>query len=484
ALFVALPLGAFIAFSISKGFLNLFNIDYEVFQVSRQAITFQVLAAILVPLLAALWPVLSGATITVREAIASYGLGGDFGNSKLDRLVERVAQKILSAPYAIAIGNMFRRKGRLIFTQVALITAGAMVLMVMSLSASINFSLDNETARNDYDTIVFFEDEERIDRVVALAQSLPDVETAEVRFSHSASILRQGQRASEAGIGTQLVGLPNSSDMFQPIVVAGRWLLPEDGRAIVIYEKTAEDNNINLGDTVTLDLNQQGKSDWMVVGLYTQIFSGFGSFDSIYANRDAVFQTIGTYNRGSGLYVRTHSHDEESVNKITEQLKMVYDAENIKVNSTQTALEIRQQADSTFAISISMLFSMAVIVAVVGGVGLMGALSISVVERTREIGVMRAIGARSLTIMGMFMTEGVLQGFFSWFIVVPLSFILARPMADALGQVMFSANLDYRYNLKAVLVWLAIVLIIAMLASIIPARNATRISVRDSLAYQ
>jgi putative ABC transport system permease protein len=119
----------------------------------------------------------------------------------------------------------------------------------------------------------------------------------------------------------------------------------------------------------------------------------------------------------------------------------------------------------------------------VGGISLMGALSIGVVERTREIGVMRAIGARSRTIMGMFVMEGVLQGLLSWILAVPLSFLLARPLSNALGQVMFGANLDYRYNFSAVFVWLVIILMISILASILPARNATQISVRQSLAY-
>jgi putative ABC transport system permease protein len=130
-----------------------------------------------------------------------------------------------------------------------------------------------------------------------------------------------------------------------------------------------------------------------------------------------------------------------------------------------------------------MLMMLAIIVALVGGIGLMGSLSISVVERTREIGVMRAIGARSRTIMGMFMMEGVLQGLFSWALAVPLSFFLAQPLSNALGQAMFDANLDYQYNYTAVLVWLVIILIISTLASILPARSATQISVRDSLAY-
>ena len=60
---------------------------------------------------------------------------------------------------------------------------------------------------------------------------------------------------------------------------------------------------------------------------------------------------------------------------------------------------------------------------------------------------------------------------------------MAQPLANALGQAMFEANLDYQYSFGAVLAWLVIIVIISVVASILPARNATVISVRDSLAY-
>jgi putative ABC transport system permease protein len=97
--------------------------------------------------------------------------------------------------------------------------------------------------------------------------------------------------------------------------------------------------------------------------------------------------------------------------------------------------------------------------------------------------VLRAVGARTRTITGMFVMEGVLQGVISWLIAMPLSFLIAQPMAAALGKIMFSADLSFQYNWVALLVWLLIILIISTVASVLPARNATRISVRDSLAY-
>jgi putative ABC transport system permease protein len=485
ALVISLPLGALMAFGITQWFLNLFNIDYDVFQVSRRAISYQAIAAIIAPLLAALWPVLTGATITVRQAIASYGLGGGrFGRSRFDRAVEWVGRRLLSAPYAMALANMFRRKGRLILTQLVLITAGAMFLMVMSLSSSITATLDNEFGRRNYDMFFVFSDIQRSDRTVAMAETVPGIEKAELWFVQSASILKAGQRTKEAGLGAQVDGVPDGSDIYQPLMVAGRWLQPGDGNVIVMNRDTAGDNHINLGDVVTLDLGKFGKSDWQVVGFYQMIFGGGFSSDEIYAPQEAVFAATKKHNEGSLLRVRTTDHSPEFAEKVRQQLSTLYAGRNMEVLFMTTNATDRANADAQFNMITGMLLGLAVIMAGVGGVGLMGSLSISVVERTREVGVMRAIGARSLTIMGMFVMEGMLQGLFSWLVAVPLSFLVAGPAANALGQTMFSANLDFEYNFGAVWVWLVIILVVSTLASLLPAINATRISVRDSLSYQ
>ena len=484
ALLISLPLGTFVAFGLCQWFLNLFNIDYEVFQFSNRAVTLQVIAAIAAPLMAALWPVLKGATITVREAIASYGLGGDFGSSRLDRAVEKIGQRLLPSHYAVALGNMFRRKGRLILTQLVLVTAGAMFLIIMSLSASITFTLDNEFRRRGYDTVIYFADQERTDRAVTIARSLDGVEKAEAWFTHQASVLRQGQRTKEAGLGAEIIGVPIGSDMYKPLIVAGRWLQPGDDRVIVMSKETADDNDIQLGDTITLDLGELGDADWQVVGFSQAIFSGSFATDSLYAPQEAVFATTKKYNKGEQVFVRMRFHSEGYVKAMTDQLEDLYKARNMDVFISRTFHQERRDGESQFSITIVMLLSLAVIVALVGGIGLMGSLSISVVERTREIGVMRAIGAQSGTMMGMFVMEGVLQGLWSWAIAVPISLILGKPMANALGQAIFSANLDYAYNFQAVAIWMVIILVISTLASILPARNATVISVRESLAYE
>jgi putative ABC transport system permease protein len=485
AFLISLPPSAMAAFGISRWFLNFFNIDYDVFQVSLRAIAYQAIAATLIPALAALWPVLTGAAITVREAIASYGLGGDFGTNWLDRTVERLGNRLLTSSYAITLGNMFRRKGRLTLTQVVLVSAGTMFLMVMCLSASISYTLDTDLNRRGFDIRLGFDEAQHQNRVLSMLRSVPGAAEAELWYVAPAALLKEGQRLKEAGVGAQVVGIPAGSHYYKPLIVAGRWFQPGDGRVIVISKDTADDNHIKVGDTVTLNLFELGDAQWQVIGIFQVIFSGGFDATPIYAPLESIAAATKQYNEGTRLLVRTTSHDPTAVNDLYTQIKNLYEDREMEINvfDAGTTPQDRIDALSQFNVTTTMLLALAVIVALVGGIGLMGSLSISVVERTREIGVMRAIGARSRTIMGMFMMEGVLQGLFSWVLAVPLSFFLARPLANALGQAMFDANLDFQYNFSAVLIWLVIILVISTLASILPARNATQISVRESLAY-
>jgi putative ABC transport system permease protein len=110
-------------------------------------------------------------------------------------------------------------------------------------------------------------------------------------------------------------------------------------------------------------------------------------------------------------------------------------------------------------------------------------LGISVVERTREIGVLRSIGARSATIMRLLIMEGVLQGLISFLIATPLAFILAQPLARSLGRTMLEVDLDFAFHYASVGIWLFSIIVIAILASIAPAKRATQISVREALTY-
>ncbi len=118
-----------------------------------------------------------------------------------------------------------------------------------------------------------------------------------------------------------------------------------------------------------------------------------------------------------------------------------------------------------------------------GSIALSGALSLSVLERRREIGVMRAIGASSGTIARLFIGEGLLLGWLSWLIALPLGIPASRLMLQGLG-VALDFDLVYKYTPTGALYWLVIITVLSVVASLLPARGAMRVSVRESLAYE
>lgn len=485
-LIVALPLSLAFSFFMTKNFLNLFNIDYDTFQYSPQAVAIQVATALLIPIIAALWPVLKGARITVREAISTYGIGADFGSTWFDRLIEKIGATLLPTAYAASLGNMFRRKGRLILSLLVLTTAGVMFLVTMSLVSSIDYTLENEMKRQVYNIRIGMFGNQNASDVLSLVEDNSEITDAQVWLSQNASLYKNGEQLKDsAGLGTQLVGVPSGEVMYQPLIVDGRWLEEGDENVIVMNQETADKNGINVGDSLTVDLGNLGESEWEVVGTYRIVYDTGFDVEPIYAPLDRMQEVTGVGNLANQLLVTADMStlDEEAL--LLDDLVAQFEEAGIPVDfyTTTGRLEARDYADNQFSTVITMLLNLSMLIAVVGGIGLMGSLGISIVERRREIGVMRAIGAGSRPISGMLIMEGLLQGLLSFLAAVPIAYILAQPLANALGQTMLSIDLDFAYNFQAVGMLFVAVVVIAIFASILPSRNATRVSVRESLAY-
>jgi putative ABC transport system permease protein len=126
---------------------------------------------------------------------------------------------------------------------------------------------------------------------------------------------------------------------------------------------------------------------------------------------------------------------------------------------------------------------MAVLMAIVGGVGLAATLSASVVERTREFGVLRTIGGSPATVVRMVITEGLFVGAVSWFGALVGALPLSAAVGTHVGALAFRSPLPLVLSPQAPFVWLAVVVGVSALASAIPAWRASRLTVREALAY-
>lgn len=137
-------------------------------------------------------------------------------------------------------------------------------------------------------------------------------------------------------------------------------------------------------------------------------------------------------------------------------------------------------ADTILSLGVVMSFA-ALLMGLVGGIGLFTLTSISVHERQREIGVMRSVGATSSVIIRQFLTEGIVLGLGAWLLALPLSYFLSRLL---LASVPFNEVIRFEYTLLAPLLGLAGVLIITVLATLYPAIRASQKTVAEILRYQ
>jgi len=474
SLLLAVPLGAVGAHLGAARLLDILNIDIGPFHVMPDAAAIQAAVGIAVPLLGAVAPVIGGARISPHRAISNYGLGAGFGRGWLDRLVGRIRR--LPGPLALSLRNTFRRKARVVLTLLALTLGGVMFIMVMSLSASFDKTLDVLLNDFGFDVFVVFDRPHHEARLVELTESVSGVTRAEVWDVQGADL----ELGDDETLEGQVWAIADDSEMFHPRIVSGRGLLPEDERAILLNSRIAADEGIQVGDQVTLTVAGE-ELTWTVVGTILNInndqHDNFVPFDTL--ARD-----IGNANRGSFVMATSERHDFEAHEELIRDLRAAYTAHRVEAVYFMSAGESRRLNRAQFDIFVYLMLGMAVLAALVGGIGLMGTMSINVVERGREIGVMRAIGAHSAAIVGIFVGEGVLLGTLSWALAGPLSYVGSLAFSNVVGKAMLNVPLDFRYSMAGLLLWLVAVQVLSALASLFPALRATRVSVREALAYE
>jgi putative ABC transport system permease protein len=476
ALLVAIPLGRLGGQALAGYFANLFNFDIGDLPTPPVVLITQVVAGLLLPLLAALWPVIGGARITVREAIGGYGLGkGRFGRSRIDRALERI--RFLSRPLLLSLRNTFRRKGRLALTLITLTLAGSIFIAVLSVRASVQLTLLDVFQYWDNDAMITLKQPYRIERLEDVALQTPGVARVEGWLSSGALRLRlDGSKSEQIAVS----GAPAETRVFHPNVVAGRWLLPGDESAVVVNTALLEkETDIELGDEVTLKIAGR-KRTWRVVGIVRQLLE----IPQFYINRPARARVTGQAGMADQLAVVTEQRDAASQAQVVKELERGFERAGLEISQSQTSSALRAGAQSQFDIIIGFLLAMAALLALVGGLGLMGTMSMNVIERTREIGVMRAIGASNGAVLRIVMIEGVLVGTISWVIGAILALPISKLLSDAVGNLFLKTPFSYVFSFAGVLLWLGLVVAIATLASFLPAWNAARLTVRDVLDYE
>jgi putative ABC transport system permease protein len=180
----------------------------------------------------------------------------------------------------------------------------------------------------------------------------------------------------------------------------------------------------------------------------------------------------------------TELHTREGQEEVAKALDQHLRAQGFHLNEVEVGEVTREQNSQGINILVIFLLIMALLTATVGSIGLTGTMGMNVLERTREIGVMRAIGAVDLAIIKLVVVEGMLIGLISWVLAVILSFPISYQLLSIISKAMINSPMPLDFTLLGIAIWLVVVVGLSVIASMLPARSAARLTIREVLAYE
>lgn len=479
ALAIAIPTGYGVGYALLIFLAEKLNLVLQPPHFLPLVFVVQVVIALVVPLVAAYPPIQEGIKVSIVEALSGVGKDKGDGKNLAMRFLSRL--KGLSRPTMISLRNTFRKRGRLLLTLITLTLGGAIFIATLNVRTSIDAYVDR--LRNYFiaDINLTFNQPYRMEKVSRDVLTVPGVAAVEGWGGARVELVREDGAAGDA---VMLLAPPSGTTLLEPIVLEGRWLVGEDQKAIVLSELFLEKYpNMKVGDRIELRVNGKD-TDWTVVGFFQ--FAGKAAGLFAYTNFDQLARVTNNLGRTNVYRVvadsQNLSFDQQEA--LGREIEQKLQSRNYRVADVKPGLELQKQTSDGLNILTSFMLIMAALMAVVGSIGLTGTMSLNVMERVKEIGIMRAIGASDKAITRMVIQEGVIIGFLAWVFSVIASIPISRVMSNIFTTELFGTTTGFTYSILGPVVWFALVLVLSVIASVMPARNAARLTIREVLSYE
>src|SRR5579862_453450 len=468
---LALPLAIAIGRRYAALKADLLNFPIEGFAIPWWAIAIQLAAGVVVPVAAAAFGVARACRISVSEALRDPGIATTADDY---RVRKRLRVPFLNRPFTLSVGNAFRRRRRMLLTLVALTLGGAVFVAADSLRQSVRDSVGIMVESQRYDLIVRTVEPQAAQRLEAAIGKVTGVVAVEAAIAANATPL-----ASDGTFGSPfpIFGLLADTKRVVPKMLAGRWLDTAGEHSLIVNRALAnEDPRLALGSEVTLLLG--GKpSTWTVDGVVDVAAQPLA-----YARRDALGEARGDARATVAAVVLSQGEREKPLPAIL-RLRGDLDDAGMRVAATILSSENRRALEDHLLLVVDFLGVMGWVMIAVGGMGLASTMGISVLERTREIGVMRAIGAKTSAIVAIVQAEGLVIALLGWASAIVLSVPMSVALGRAFGAIMFPVPDRYVPTAAGTLEWLAVVAGVSIVACAWPALRATRIPTAAALTY-
>ena len=478
--------GMFLGRTLAQAMLSsALNIDVAGLSVPWEMFAIVILAGIFVPLLIAIPLLLRAGRRTVREALDEHGVAEQPGRittgllSWLTRL--RNVDRIIMG----AFRNLFRRQARL-FLSVGLLAIGGAIFVsgfnTMSGFRQIPYTIYDEQR---WDVEIRLDQPASSSEVAAIVEKVSgvsrvegwDIITTSIQNVGEINVTRTYPDQGHGSLG--LSAVPASTSMLiPPPITEGRWLSPDDTDAVVLpvsILKTMPD--VKVGDSVQLSVEDR-PTTWRVIGLA----GGMGGSCPCVTQKGYELAS-GRENQSNTIRIITDRHAQDARVSIGQAVARALTEAGVEAQEPRTIDAMVASTEEHSGILVGVILLIASTIGIVGLIGLSSTMSTNVIERTREFGVMKAIGANGSTIRRLVVFEGVFIAVVSCVVAVLPAFALTWAMAAGLGNLFLGSPIPFELSAVGIAIWILVVIVGAALATLVPASQAARLTVREALAY-
>jgi putative ABC transport system permease protein len=473
---IAIPVAAVVGRAYANFTADLLNFSTTGFAIPMSAFLAQLAVGLVFPVAAAAIPVFRGCRISVGAALRDVGISATSAAAPSKGLSTRLsALGGISRPLLLSLRNAFRKQQRMALTLLTLAMGGAVYIGALNLRASVRGAVGLLFDAQQYDMSLRLSDPWPADSLEAVVRAVGGVSKAEA-WSAARATLDRGDSLPSNGFSVSAP--PPATSMLRHDVTAGRWLEARDERAIVVNRRLLlEEPSMFVGATVNLAIAGKTQS-WKVVGVVET-----GPSSVAYAPR-ATIAALTAAGRVDRLVVASSLRGPASQLDLMQRLRTGLTERGYRVQTGQMMVEARTVMEDHLLMVAGFLGAMGGLMIVVGGLALASTMGMAVLERTREIGVMRAIGARHGMIMTMVQVEGLVIALLGWALAIPLSLPMSVALGRAFGRIMVPLAITWVPDVAGVAQWLVLVIVVSVMACAWPAWRATRITTKAALAYE
>ncbi len=420
-------------------------------------------------LLASLPALFRSSRVPVREALESSGITATYSTGALDRMLMRGSR--LPRSVQMGIRNIARKKGRSIATLLQVALAVGLFMGLISLGIAVTKATEGAWFAREFDVRVWGTVPE--DAFAGL-EAIEGVQTIEPYITTDTSI---------RGRDIEIWGYTRDSTAWdhEATVVEGRWFSDEDHAAnatvIVIGKALSELEGLGVGDTVDV-MMATGKFEFRVIGIQdTLMDDGRAVFAPYTALRSVLRDTS-----NSGVFLHTDTKGHAVIDRVATETEDLLAARGLFFGIDIKYVEVEQDIASNQGVVTIFMFVSGLIV-VISLIGLMSTLTMNVLDRTKEIGMLRCIGGRARDIRRMFSTEALTLALAGWAIGLPIGALVALTVERSIEESL-KMEVPLYYAWGYILPALIVTVLGTLLVIQAPLLRATRFRPGDALRYQ